>query len=118
MAITSLDGRFEHVNPALCEITGYPREQLESMTFQSITPPEDLGDDDRATEQLISGRISVYRNEKRYIHADGHLIRIEIRATLVRDSDGQPLNFLTQIQDITERKPSRAGYSTSPTTTR
>ena len=37
MAITSLDGRFEHVNPALCEITGYPREQLESMTFQSIT---------------------------------------------------------------------------------
>ena len=104
MAITSLDGRFEHVNPALCEITGYPREQLESMTFQSITPAEDLGDDDRATEQLISGRISVYRNEKRYIHADGHLIPIEISATLVRDSDGQPLNFLTQIQDITERK--------------
>ena len=68
MAITSLDGRFEHVNPALCEITGYPREQLESMTFQSITPADDLGDDDRATEQLISGRISVYRNEKRYIH--------------------------------------------------
>jgi diguanylate cyclase (GGDEF)-like protein/PAS domain S-box-containing protein len=104
MAITSLDGRFEHVNPALCEITGYPREQLESMTFQSITPAEDLGDDDRATEQLISGRVSVYRNEKRYIHADGHLIPIEISATLVRDSDGQPLNFLTQIQDITERK--------------
>ena len=104
MAITSLDGRFEHVNPALCEITGYPREQLESMTFQSITPAEDLGDDDRATEQLISGRISVYRNEKRYIHADGHLIPIEISATVVRDSDGQPLNFLTQIQDITERK--------------
>jgi diguanylate cyclase (GGDEF)-like protein/PAS domain S-box-containing protein len=104
MAITSLDGRFEHVNPALCEITGYPRERLEGTSFQSITPDEDVGDNNAAVEQLISGALSVYRTEKRYIHADGHLVPIEISSTLVRDSDGEPLNFLTQIQDITERR--------------
>jgi diguanylate cyclase (GGDEF)-like protein/PAS domain S-box-containing protein len=104
MAITSLEGRFEHVNPALCEITGYAREQLEGTSFQSITHAEDVGDNNAAVEQLISGALSVYRTEKRYIHADGHLVPIEISSTLVRDCDGAPLNFLTQIQDITERK--------------
>ena len=105
MAITSVGGQFEHVNPALCEITGYPREQLEGMSFRSITPAEDLADDDdTAVEQLLSGTLAVYRTEQRYIHADGHLVPIEISATLVRDSDGEPLNVVTQIQDITERK--------------
>ena len=104
MAITSLDGHFEHVNPALCEITGYSREQLEGMSFQAITPADDVGGNAAAVEQLISGKLSVYRTEKRYIHAEGHLVPVEISSTLVRDSDGGPLNFLTQIQDITERK--------------
>jgi diguanylate cyclase (GGDEF)-like protein/PAS domain S-box-containing protein len=104
MVITSLEGGFEHVNPALCEITGYTRDQLEGMSFHSITPPDDVPDNDTAVTRLISGEISVYRTEKRYVHADGHLIPIEISATLVRDSEGEPLKFLTQIQDITERK--------------
>jgi diguanylate cyclase (GGDEF)-like protein/PAS domain S-box-containing protein len=104
MVITDLDGRFEHVNPALCDITGYSREELEDMNFHTITPPEDLVQSDRAVEQMIRGELSVHRTEKRYIHADGHLVPIEISATVVRDADGQPLKFLTQIQDITERK--------------
>jgi diguanylate cyclase (GGDEF)-like protein/PAS domain S-box-containing protein len=104
MVITGLDGTFEHVNLALCEITGYSREQLEGMTFHSITPPEDVATNDMAVRQMTSGELAVYRTEKRYIHADGHLVPIEISSTVVRDGDGKPLKFLTQIQDITERK--------------
>ena len=74
------------------------------MSFQAITPADDVGGNAAAVEQLISGKLSVYRTEKRYIHAEGHLVPVEISSTLVRDSDGGPLNFLTQIQDITERK--------------
>ena len=103
MAITTLDDHFEHMNPALCKITGYPREQLEGMAFSSITPPEDLVSTARS-RTADQRRASVHRTEKRYIHADAHLVPIEISATLVRDSDGEPLNFLTQIQDITERE--------------
>jgi diguanylate cyclase (GGDEF)-like protein/PAS domain S-box-containing protein len=104
MVITNLSGEFEHVNPALCEITGYTPEELKGLTFHAITPPEDLVANDRAVAQMISGELAVYRTEKRYIHKHGHLVPIEISATVVRDADGKPLNFLTQIQDITERK--------------
>ena len=51
MAISSLDGRFLRVNPALCEITGYSREQLEAMTFRSITHPDDLARDETGIER-------------------------------------------------------------------
>jgi diguanylate cyclase (GGDEF)-like protein/PAS domain S-box-containing protein len=104
MVITGLDGRFQRVNAALCKITGYSSDQLEGITFRSITPPEEVPQNDAGLQRLVKGELSVYRAEKRYIHADGHLVPIEISATVVRDADGEPLNFLTQIQDITERK--------------
>ncbi|HEY4395187.1 MAG TPA: PAS domain S-box protein, partial [Polyangia bacterium] len=42
MALVALDGRFVRVNRALCDILGYAREELERLTYQEITPPEDL----------------------------------------------------------------------------
>ena len=104
MAIRSVDGRFLRVNPALCEITGYSREELEAMTYRSITHPDDLSRDEKGINEVMAGQTAHYRTEKRYIHADGHVIPVDLSATVVRDADGEPLHVLTQVQDITERK--------------
>ncbi len=42
--------------------------------------------------------------EKRYIRADGGVVWVTRTATVVRDSDGVPLHFLDQVQDVTERR--------------
>ena len=104
MAMNSIDGRFLKVNKALCEITGYSREQLEATTNRSITHPDDLARSERGYEEVISGRASHYRTEKRYIHSHGHVVPVDLSATVVRDGDGEPIHVLTQVQDITERK--------------
>ena len=104
MAIRSVQGRFLRVNPALCEITGYSREELEAMTYRSITHPDDLSRDEKGINEVMAGQTAHYRTEKRYIHADGHVIPVDMSATVVRNADGEPLHVLTQVQDITERK--------------
>jgi diguanylate cyclase (GGDEF)-like protein/PAS domain S-box-containing protein len=104
MAITRLDGRFLRVNRALSEITGYSREQLEAANFRSITHSDDVVRNERGMGALLAGETSNYRAEKRYIHAQGHVVPVDLSATVVRDADGQPIHVLTQVQDITERK--------------
>jgi diguanylate cyclase (GGDEF)-like protein/PAS domain S-box-containing protein len=104
MAMNSLDGRFLRVNKALSEITGYSREQLEATTYRSITHPDDLARNEAGIAEVIEGRATHYRTEKRYIHSDGHGVPVDLSSTVVRDGDGQPVHVLTQVQDITERK--------------
>jgi diguanylate cyclase (GGDEF)-like protein/PAS domain S-box-containing protein len=104
MAMNSVDGSFLRVNRAMCEITGYSREQLEATTYRSITHPDDLARNERGYQEIIAGQASHYRTEKRYIHSDGHVVPVDLSATVVRDGEGEPVHVLTQVQDITERK--------------
>ena len=41
IALRSLDGRWLRVNQKLCEILGYPREELVTLTSIDLTPPDE-----------------------------------------------------------------------------
>jgi PAS domain S-box-containing protein len=104
MALVGLDGRFLNVNGSLCGIVGYSHKELLTKTFQDITYPEDLELDLANVRRLLQGEISSYQMEKRYTHKEGHLVTILLTASMVHDSRGEPLHFISQIQDISERK--------------
>jgi PAS domain S-box-containing protein len=104
MALVSPDGHWLKVNRALCDLVGYPETELLVRTFQDITHPEDLAADLENVRRMITGEIRTYQMEKRYVHARGHLVTVLLNVSLVRDGQGQPRYFISQIQDITERK--------------
>jgi diguanylate cyclase (GGDEF)-like protein/PAS domain S-box-containing protein len=104
MALTSPDFRFLRVNRALCQITGYTPAQLEGLPVASITHPDDLKADWEARGAMLEGELSSQRAERRYLHASGSAVWVAINSTLVRDADGRPLHFLSQMQDVTERR--------------
>ncbi|OJH40622.1 sensor histidine kinase [Cystobacter ferrugineus] len=104
MSLAGLDGQFLNVNGALCELVGYSQQELLTKTFQDITYSEDLELDLENVHRMIQGEFNTYQLEKRYIHKDGHLVTILMTGSLVRDSRGEPLYFIAQIQDISERK--------------
>ena len=104
MALTSPDFRFLRVNRALCQITGYTPAQLEGLPVASITHPDDLKADWEARGAMLEGELSGHRAERRYLHASGSAVWVAINSTLVRDADGKPLHFLSQMQDVTERR--------------
>jgi len=104
ITLVSPDGRFLHPNARLQEMVGYSAAELQTMTFADITHPEDLEADLRLLEQLVQGQISHYHMEKRYIRRDGEVIWAKLSVSLVRDSVGKPLHFVTQVEDVTRVK--------------
>ncbi len=104
MAIVSPEGKWLQVNRAICEIVGYQAVELQLLTFQDITHPDDLEADLGYLEQLLHGEIRSYQMEKRYFHKNGHVVWVLLSVTLARRMDGTPLHFISQIQDITQRK--------------
>ncbi|MET0326709.1 MAG: diguanylate cyclase, partial [Ilumatobacteraceae bacterium] len=103
MAQTTLNGRFEGVNQALCDLTGYTADELGARTSMSITHDDDLEREDAARSSMIDGRSDVYRAEKRLLHADGEYIWVAVSIAVVRDGV-RPLYFLHHFLDITDRK--------------
>jgi diguanylate cyclase (GGDEF)-like protein/PAS domain S-box-containing protein len=104
MALVDLDGGFLEVNHALCALTGYEEDELLARTFQEITHPDDLDADLELVRRLVAGEIPSYKLEKRYFTASGDLIWINLHVSLVRGPGGTPERFISQIEDITERK--------------
>lgn len=105
MAIVGLDGRFIEVNHSFCHIVGYEKNELEKKSFQEITHPKDLSTDLVHLKQLMDGKIQSYHLDKRHVRKDGRLIWVQITVSLQRDSiSHEPLFFITQVEDITERK--------------
>ncbi|VVC77202.1 Cyclic di-GMP phosphodiesterase Gmr [Aquicella siphonis] len=105
MAIVALDGQFIEVNHSLCQIVGYPKNELEKKSFQQITYPDDLSTDLVRLKQLTEGKIQSYHLDKRYIRKDGKIIWVQLTVSLQRDSlTHDPLFFISQVEDITERK--------------
>ncbi|MBW4592226.1 MAG: PAS domain S-box protein [Brasilonema angustatum HA4187-MV1] len=103
-ALVAIDGRWLRVNRSLCEIVGYCEAELLATTFQAITHPDDLDIDLDYVRQVLSDKIRYYEMEKRYFHKQGHIVWILLSGSLVRDTEGKPLYFIAQIQDITRRK--------------
>lgn len=104
MALVSPEGRWLMVNKALCQLIGYGETELMSMTFQDITHPDDLEDDLSSVQRMLAGDIESYQMEKRYFHKNGEIIHVLLSVSLVRNDSGEPTFFISQIQDITERK--------------
>lgn len=104
MALVWPDGRWLQVNEALCSMLGYSEAELLATAFQHVTHPDDLAGDLALVATLMAGERPSYHLEKRYIHRDGHTVHGLLSASLVRDEHGEPLYFISQVQDITERK--------------
>ncbi|MBL8100679.1 MAG: PAS domain S-box protein [Anaerolineales bacterium] len=104
MALVSLEGKWLKVNPKVCEIVGYAEEELLNLTFQDITHLDDLDLDLNYVRQMIAGKIENYSMEKRYFHKNKKIVWVLLSVSLARDNDKNPLFFISQIEDITERK--------------
>ncbi len=101
MAITSTDGTFEHVNPALAKMLRYAPEELIGRPFSSVTHPEDVDASRALMMRLIDGDLDQMSMRKRYLSGAGDTLWVDLSVGVARRDDGQIDHFIAQMVDVT-----------------
>ncbi len=108
MALTSIDpateGRMLRVNQAMADMLGYTRDDLLCRTVAEITHPDDRRADQAAVASFLSGQATSFATEKRFLHADGHSIWVQLQVNMVMGHDGPHRYVINQMLDVTERR--------------
>lgn len=104
MALLDRKGNWTVVNDTLCELLGYTRDELLTMTFNDITIAEDRDVGPGELVELFDGRRESLNMEKRYRHRDGHQMWILIRSTAVPGADGTPAYVVSQYEEAGEHR--------------
>ncbi len=108
MALIGVDSRRLRVNSAFCQMLGYSEAEMLARTIHDVTHPDDVEYDVAQRKRALAGEIETYQWEKRYFHKSGRIVWAHLSCSLVRDTDRRPLMFISQVQDITERRNAEA----------
>jgi PAS domain S-box-containing protein len=90
IALSDFEGRLLRVNPALADLLGRTASELLEMSIADITHEDDLDVDAANLEEVRSGKVIQHRVLKRYLHADGRPVPVEVYAASVQSADGEP----------------------------
>ena len=104
MAHINMERRFVRVNRRLCEILGYPENELLGLTGRDISHPDDLDIINEQRPRLYAGEIDAVRLEKRYLRKDRSVVWVKFTMTVERDAKGAPLYEIAVYDDITAQR--------------
>jgi PAS domain S-box-containing protein len=90
-------GKYIDVNPSACQLVGYSKDELLTMTVRDVLLPEDLLANPPRFEELQLGKTII--SSRNLIRKDGFLVPVEISSKML--SNGRMLGI---VRDITERK--------------
>jgi PAS domain S-box-containing protein len=108
MAIVDLEGHWLEVNPALERMLGYAAADLEGRSIFDISHPDDVEALRQYIARLVAGDLPVLDAQKRYLHRNGAVVWAHINVATMRDADGTPLYFISQLRDITAERAAEA----------
>ena len=102
----SLDGRLSYISPGSMRVFGYTPEEMAGISPQEMTHPDDLPRVAAAIMELIHKRLPHLPEPLRYRarRKDGSWIWVESNPTLVFNADGEPIETIDIVRDITETK--------------
>jgi PAS domain S-box-containing protein len=97
------DLRFIDVNPALCTMLGYEREELLGRTYADVTHPDDASIDVELGRKVFAEEIPSYFLSKRFVTKSGEVRSVELYASAVADPEDDSLFGVAIIEDVTDR---------------
>jgi PAS domain S-box-containing protein len=96
--------RFTSVNEAICELTGYSREELLTMNPLQILDAEGQARFQNRVARCLKGETPESNVEYRVRTKDGRSLDVILYATFTTDQAGRPVGATVVGHDVTERK--------------
>jgi len=103
-ALIAPGGKWLEVNPVICELTGYTKDELQKLHYRDITFPDDVDIDTELIRKMVAKEITSYSIEKRYVSKDRRVLNTIITVTPVWGNDGNPKYFVCDLVDITKTR--------------
>ena len=98
------DYRILGANRKFCDVLGYDRGELIGTDSRTLTAAEEMPAREAARAQLVAGRIGMSFCERHMLRKDGSSLWVNRSLSLVRNPAGQPMYFISVIEDISERR--------------
>lgn len=106
-------GHYIECNSKMSEMLGYSLEELSRLTNTEITHPDDIDRSRDKVQQLVTGLIDSYHLEKRYVRKNGSVFWGDLYVTSRRDLNGNFVDLIGIIIDVSERKRAEAALRQS-----
>jgi diguanylate cyclase (GGDEF)-like protein/PAS domain S-box-containing protein len=101
MALTSLSGGFQVVNPALCQLLGREESWMLEHGADDVIHPEDVAAVRADRARLGAGEVDELITEMRLVRSDGATLWTRRSAAVIRDQAGRPERLVLQWEDLT-----------------
>ncbi len=98
------EGSFLRVNPGFCTFLGFNEQALLKKNIFDIGYTEESDDDTEPFKDVIEGKRSSFKMDKRYIAADGSILWCHLTISGVRGTDDEFRYMVGITEDITSRK--------------
>ena len=100
----NLPGNFTFFNDSMCNIRGYPREELMGMNNLQYMDPENAKGVYKIFNKVYETGKPVKRVEWESLRKDGTKAYVESSISLIKDSKDRPIGFRGIVRDVSERK--------------
>ncbi len=94
--LSDAQGRILEVNPSICDLLGWSRQELLGRNIEDLLPPDELARQPFRTKELEGGRTLV--SERRLLSRSGLRLDTEIGSRLVEGG-----SLLSLVRDVTRR---------------
>jgi PAS domain S-box-containing protein len=101
LATVDREGRILQSNRALEAILGFLSEETIGRFLWEFMPGEDMAVVEGVYRDLISGKLSTNREQRRLIARDGHVLLADVGLTAVPNDEGQTQLVIASVEDIT-----------------
>ncbi len=105
--------KIKYVNHKFLGLIGYTPEEMYQLKISDIVPKNYLDERTSRYSKLISGEQKSIEFEMDFIHKNSALMPVRITVSLIRNAEGEIIQDMVIVQDLTEKKAAEAALSKS-----